>query len=172
MRSYQGYRLRARAEKQRRPLGVAILATLGVLASLLVVTLALSSLWSLTRLGVRPSVQLAVLGAALLLGLAVLWINWAFWELIRWAWWANALLSLLGIAAFAALLGYAPALVDLLGRIRPDIAARQIANGLLVGIIVGITYHLVALAYMIGVRKTFGVGVPDERPLWEKVRRH
>src|SRR5215204_3757823 len=32
-------------------------------------------------------------------GLAVigLWINWGFWDLIRWAWWANLLLTLIAI---------------------------------------------------------------------------
>src|SRR5690349_13801747 len=56
MPSVQGYRLERQVAKQQRPLGVAILATIGVLGSLVALAVALVRLLAL--LGGRPSLQL------------------------------------------------------------------------------------------------------------------
>jgi hypothetical protein len=171
MRSSPGYRLLAKAEKQRRPAGVAILATLGVLGSLLTILNALIQLISLMQAGVEPSRQLAVLGIELVIGLILLWINWGFWELIRWAWWANVVVALLSVAALIAAVRFIPELIAILTPLwRGD--ERQLASGLLVFLLVGIAYHLIALVYMFGVHAAFKVGVKDDRPLWERVHRN
>ncbi|MBK9714703.1 MAG: hypothetical protein IPO81_25870 [Kouleothrix sp.] len=172
MRSLPSRRYGTGVAQAHRPAGVAILATLGILASLLALTVALVGLIATARSGVAPSRPLAVYGAALLVSLVVLWINWGFWELIRWAWWFNLLLSLLtitGLAAAATL--YVPVVTGVLGRLRPGLAAQQLFTGVLVGLIVAITYHLIAVIYMLSVHTLFRIGVKDERPLWERAQR-
>ena len=55
MPSVQGYRLNQQVVKQQRPLGVAVLATIGVLVSLVVLMLSLVRL--LTLLNARPNIR-------------------------------------------------------------------------------------------------------------------
>jgi hypothetical protein len=171
MRSHHGYKLPAIVTKQRRPLGVAILATLGVLVSLAAIMVSLVQLLMLMRAGGQPDLQMATAGAALVLALIVLWINWGFWELIHWAWWANLLLTLITGGALIATLRFLQPLASALAKMRPDLAAGQITSGVLTAIIALLALQLIIALYMLSVRAAFGVGVKDERPLWERAQR-
>ena len=62
-------------------------------------------------------------------------------------------------------------LADDLPDLRPGLAAQQLFTGVLVGLIVAITYHLIAVIYMLSVHTLFRIGVKDERPLWERAQR-
>jgi hypothetical protein len=151
--------------------GVAILSALGVFGSLLTILYSLVKLIGMAGGGVEPSRQLAALGIALVVALVMLWINWGFWELIRWAWWANLATTLLAVAALIAATRYVPELADLVGRFWKGADPRQATTSVLAAIAVGIAYMLIAVMYMISVHALYKVGVKDERPLWERVQR-
>jgi hypothetical protein len=170
MRSSYGPRLARKTEQ--RPAGVGILATVGVLASLVTIMFTLVRLITQMRISVEPSRQVVLLLVALVVALVVLWINWGLWELIRWAWWANMVTSLLMVAATLAAVRYLPNLADALGRLWKGLGAQQLASSLLIALIVSLAYNLIAIVYMLGVHATFKVGVKDERPLWERVHRN
>jgi hypothetical protein len=172
VRSYHGYKLLANSQKQHRPSGVALFAFLGVLGSLAVILLSLVQLLLFLRVSAQPSIQLAVLAGVLALALICLWINWGLWELIRWAWWANLLLTLISGGGLIAALRLVLPLGAALAKLRPDLAPAQIANTVLVAIIALLIYQLIVAIYMLSARAAFGVGVKDERPLWERVHRH
>ena len=172
MPAYQGYKLRPKVEKQRRPIGVAILAVVGVLGSLATILSSLVQLVNLMRVNTQPSIQVAVLGAMLALSLISLWINWGFWEMIRWAWWANLLITLISAGALLATLRFVQPIAAAVVKLRPNLAPGQITNGLLAAIMVLLVCHLIIAIYMLSVRTVFGVGVKDERPLWERMQRH
>ena len=172
MPSTYGPRLQARPQRQPRPAGVTILATLGVLGSLVTIMFTLIWLITLLRVSAEPSRQLAALVIALVAGLVVLWTNWGFWELIRWAWWMNMIVSLVSTAALVVGLRYVPLLADVVGRIWRGVDAQRLSAAVLVALIVGIVYHLVAIVYMLGIHSAFKVGVKDERPLWERAQRN
>jgi len=169
MPSVQGYRLNQQVVKQQRPLGVAVLATIGVLGSLVALAIALVQL--LPLLNVRPNLQLAEVAGVLLLALVALWINWGFWELIRWAWWANLLLTLGSISGLITALRWAQPLVAALAKLRPTMAEGHVSTALIGGLLALLVYHLIVVMYMLTARAAFGVGVKDERPLWERVGR-
>jgi hypothetical protein len=171
MRTPHGYGVATRQRREPRPAGVTILATLGVLASLATILYSLVKLIGMAGGGVQPSRQLAALGIALVVALVVLWINWGFWELIRWAWWANLVTTLLAVAALIAATRYVPELADLVGRLWKSADPRQVTTAVLAAIGVGIAYMLIAAMYMIGVHALYKVGVKDDRPLWERVQR-
>jgi len=168
----RGYRLPVKVVRQQRPFGVAVFAGLGVIGGLLLSVAALLGIWGLMRISVAPSPQLAALGLISVVALVVLWINWGFWEVIKWAWWANLLLTLLSIAATAFALRYAPIAGEAINRLRPEFAVPTVSIVLRSALIGGLALDLVVLVYLFGVRTVFGVGVKDERPLWEKVHRH
>jgi len=169
MPSVQGYRLNQPVVKQQRPLGVAVLATIGVLGSLAALVIALVRL--LPLLSARPNLQLAEVAGVLVLALVCLWINWGFWELIRWAWWANLLLSLVSIGALATTLRSAPALGAALAPLRPTMTEGQVVTAVMAGLLALLVYQLIAVMIMLTARAAFGVGVKDERPAWERVGR-
>jgi hypothetical protein len=168
----RGYRLPVKVIQPQRPFGVAVLAALGVIASLLIIVAALFGIWFLSRISVEPSLQFAALALQLIAGLLMLRINWGFWELLRWAWWANLALTLLGIAGAVYAMRFAPTLGQALGQLRPEFTAQAIATvarGVLIG---DLGLNMLVLVYLFTVRTAFGIGVKDERPLWEKAHRH
>jgi hypothetical protein len=173
MRSSHGYGLGANKQRREpRPTGVAILAVVGVAGSLLTIMYSLVKIIGLSGGGgVAPSRQLAVLGLALVVALVTLWINWGFWEMIRWAWWGNLAISLLTTAALLGGLRYVPELADVIAPLWGAAEPARLTSSVLAAIVVGLVYHLIAIIYMVGVHAIFKVGVKDERPLWERVQR-
>jgi hypothetical protein len=168
----RGYRLPVKVVQQQRPFGVAVVAGLGIIASLLLCVAALIGIWSLTRISVTPSPQLAGLGLVLLAAIVALWINWGFWELLKWAWWANLLLTLLSGAAAMLALRYVPGVGEAISRLRPELAANVVSTVVQGALLGNLGLDLFVLVYLANVRAAFGVGVKDERPLWEKAHRH
>jgi len=171
MPSVQGYRLTQPVVKQQRPLGVAVLAAIGILGSLAVLVVSLVQLLGLLGASIRPGLQLATVVGVLVVTLVSLWINWGFWELIRWAWWGNVLLTLVSIGGLIAILRWAQPLSVALAKLRPTITQGQVFSGMMVGLLALLVYHVIAVIYMLSVRASFGVGVEDDRPAWERVGR-
>jgi len=167
----RGYRLPVKVVKQQRPFGVAVLAGLGIIGGLLLSGAAVVGIWSLMHISVRPSPQLAGLGLALLVGIMALWINWGFWELLKWAWWANLLLTVLVGAAAMLALRYVPDVGKAINLLRGDLTANAVSTVVQGGLLGNLALDLIVLVYLVSVRTVFGVGVKDERPLWEKVHR-
>lgn len=171
MPAYNSYKFVDKVTEPSRPIGVAILAILGVLGSLATILVALVELLTMMRVSAHPSIQLAVLGAALVLALVILWINWGLWELIRWAWWSNLALTLITIAILIATLRYIQPLSSALSRLRPELTLQQLASGVSIAIVATLAYHLIVVIYLLSVRAVFGVGIKDERPLWKRAQR-
>ncbi|MEO7908673.1 MAG: hypothetical protein ABIV47_03380 [Roseiflexaceae bacterium] len=169
MPSVQGYRLNKQVVKQQRPLGLAMLAMIGMLGSLLALMIALVQLLAL--LNVRPNLQLAMVAGVLVLALVYLWINWGFWELIRWAWWANMLLTLAAIGGLVMGLRWAQPLGAALAKLRPAMTEGQVLAAVMGGLLALLVYQLIVVLYMLSARAIFGVGVKDERPIWERANR-
>lgn len=168
----RGYRLPTAAVKQRRPIGVAVFALIGMLGSLLLIGGLIFGLWSLMRISVEPSLQVIGLIVLLMLACVILRINWGFWDMLRWAWWANIVLSGLSIAGAAFGMRYIPALAETINHMRPALATAAITNVLRSALLGLIVLDVIALLYTFAAHAAFGVGVKDERPLWEKARRH
>ncbi|HJZ46995.1 MAG TPA: hypothetical protein VKE41_07500 [Roseiflexaceae bacterium] len=171
MPTFQGYKLTPQVVKQRRPFGVAVLATIGVLGSLAGLVISLVRLLGLLRASAGPSLQLAAIASLLVLALVVLWINWGVWELIGWAWWANILLTLVSIGALIVALRWAQPISAALAKLLPMMIERQVQTLALVGLLALLVYHLIAVVLLLGSHAAFGVGVKDERPLWERMQR-
>jgi hypothetical protein len=150
---------------------VGVLATLGVLGSLAALLISLVRLIGLLGANAGPSMQLAVIAGMLVLALVILWINWGFWEQIRWAWWANLLLTLISIGGLIAALRWAQPIGLALAKLRPMMTERQVVVAVMAGLLALLIYHLIAVIYMLGARAAFGVGVKDERPIWERMQR-
>jgi len=168
----RGYRLPVKVVQQQRPFGVALFAGLGIIGGLLLTVAAAAGIWALMRISVRPSLQLAGLGLILVVGLMVLRTNWGLWELLKWAWWANLLLTLLSGAAAALALRYAPQAGEVIHLLRPDLTANAVATVVRGALLGNLALDLIVLVYLFNAHAAFGVGVKDERPLWEKVQRH
>ena len=171
MPSVQGYRLTQQVVKKQRPLGVAVLATIGVLSSLVALVISLIQLLALLSAHARPGLQLAAVAGVLVLALVSLWINWGFWELIRWAWWANLLLALIAIGGMIAALRWAQPLGAALAKLRPTMTEGQVITAVMAGLLALLVYQLIVVICLFSARASFGVGVQDDRPVWERTGR-
>jgi hypothetical protein len=167
----QGYKPAPQIVKQRRPFGVGLLATIGMLTSLAALLVSLVQMLQLLGASARPSMQLAITAGVLVLALIGLWINWGFWDMIRWAWWANLLLTLISSGALVAALRWTQPLGAALAKLLYTMTERQVLGIVMIGLLALLVYHLIALVYMLAAHAAFGVGVKDERPIWERARR-
>src|SRR5690349_10112014 len=131
----QGYRLAPRVIKQQRPFGVALLATIGMLTSLAALLVSLVQMLQLLSASGRPSMPLALSAGALVLALVGLWINWGFWEMIRWAWWANLLLTLLSSGVLVAALRWSQTLGAPLAKMLYTMTERQVVTIVMIGLL-------------------------------------
>jgi hypothetical protein len=173
MRASQGYRLPAKASKKKpRPAGVAFMAILGVLGSFLAIIFTLVRIWNATRLSVQPSATIGALAVGLLAAIVLLWINWGFWEQVRWAWWANVLVSLVSVVVFIVALRNVPELVKAVAQLWRGLDERQLTTGVIGALLAGLIYNLIGLVYMFSAHAAFEVGVKDERPVWERIARN
>lgn len=172
MRSYRPYRHANSPVKQHRPAGVAVFAFIGVLVSGAALALALLGLWSVMSDTAVLSRQFILFGVAALLALAVLRVNWAFWELVKWAWPANLLITALNAGLLALALGRSDTAGQLLARTVPALAQRDPARLAFIAMIIMLAYHVLVALYMFTVTADFKIGVKDERPIWEKVHRN
>ena len=123
------------------------------------------------RLAATDFVQLAIVAGVLVLALIGLWINWGFWDLIRWAWGANLLLSLIAIGGLIAALRWTQPIGAMLAKLRPTMSEGQISAAVMAGLLALIVYQVIVILYIFSVRAMFGVGVKDERPIWERRNR-
>jgi hypothetical protein len=173
MRASQGYRLPAKERKKKpRPAGVAFMAILGVLGSFPTIIFSLVRIWNATRVSAQSSLTIGVLALGLLAAIVLLWINWGFWEQVRWAWWANIIVSLLAVAIFIGALRYVPELVNVVSQLWRGLDERRLTTGVMGALLGGLIYNLIGLVYMFSVHAAFEVGVKDERPIWERIPRN
>lgn len=171
MSSYRGLGIQVRTVRPIRPLGVTIIGAIGILGSLIGLCIAIIGAWSTMRVSIEPSRQFGLYSLGALVALIALRINWGFWEQLKLAWWANLLLTLVGTGVSVFALRSVPDIGTVLGRALPQIAASSYVLALAIAIAVFV-YHLIVLLYMVVAHAAFGVGVKDERPLWEKVHRN
>lgn len=163
------YRHPAKATPQLvRPRGVSILAPLGILSGLAQLLTVLLIAWLRMRGGVSLGNQLAPLALGLGLAWITVWLNWALWDMVRWAWWASVAVG--AIVALAALLLFrsAPDLAALLTRGLPLATAQRFQLWLAVELIFLVAFNVVNLIYLLTAYKSFGIGVKQKRPLWER----
>jgi hypothetical protein len=158
------------SQKPQRPFGVALIGSIGILVGLAWVALMVFLIWVRRGQGIPVLGQGAGAAGGLLVALVVIWIYWGLLDMLRWAWWMNVALAALALVALVALFGYVPELAPTLAPGRSEAAIRQTTLALYAGMGVGLGFNLVALIYLVTVRKAFGVGMKDQRPLWERRR--
>jgi hypothetical protein len=158
------------AQKPHRPLGVAVIGGIGILAGIAWAVVAMLMIWTRMGQGIPLIGQGFGLFVSLLAALLVIWLYWGLLDMLRWAWWLNVALAVVAVLSFGALFGSAPELAALLAPRRPDDVVQQITLALSASIAAGLIFNLIAVFYLVSVRKAFGIGVKDQRPLWERRR--
>jgi hypothetical protein len=163
-----GYRHPIRTTRPTRPRGLAVLTTIGILGGVAQLVAVLLIAWLRTRRGIPLGDQLAPLGLGLGLAWVIVWINWGLWDLVRWAWWAGIIFGSAAVIGCGLLFRSVPALAALLSRGLPEEVAQRLELGLTGELIFLLTFHVVAVIYLLTAHKVFGIGVKQKRPLWER----
>src|SRR5207244_2791102 len=124
--------------------------------------------WLRMRQGIPLGNQLAPLGAGLALAWLTIWINWGLRDMMRWAWWAGVIFGVLAAVVCAFTFRSVPGLAAFLARGLPELTARRIEIGLTAEMIAILVFSVVAAIYLLTVHKSYGIGVKEKRPLWER----
>jgi hypothetical protein len=163
-----GYRHPIRVVAPTRPRGLALLATIGVLAGLAQLILVLLIAWIRLRRGIPLGNQLAPLGLGIGLAWVIVWLNWGLWDLVRWAWWGSVIFGSAAVIGCGLLFRSVPDLAALLSRGLPEELAQRLELGLTVELIFLLIFHVVMVIYLLMIHKVFGIGLKQKRPLWER----
>lgn len=163
-----GYSIKRQAQRTQRPVGVAILATLGVLSGLAAIVLVLIDAYLRLTQGVPPITVAGYVAIGLCGALVTIWIYWSLWDLMGWAWFLQLVLNGLNVGACVLLLVYAPTVMPLLGRVLPlgSLSPMALQFGLVSSTVLDMVVSLCVLVYLFSVREAFGVGVRRRVP-WE-----
>lgn len=164
-------RRQVQAEPQR-PLGVAIIATLGILSGLTYTVLVLFTAY----LRMSATFSLTSLAGYLIAGFGVslftIWLYWSLWDLMGWAWGFHILLNAVSIVAGALGIAYAEPVAAFLAGVLPDgMATPSLKLGLISTAIIDMAFNLCVAIYLVSVREAFGIGV-CRRPAWERPPSH
>lgn len=158
------------SQKPRRPLGVALIGSIGVLAGLAWAALMVYLIWGRAGQGNPMAGRGIILAGGLLAALIAIWLYWGLLDMLRWAWWMNVLLAPLAVVGLGALFGSVPDLAPMLAPRRLTAVIQQTTFALYAAIGVGLVFNLIAGVYLLTVREAFGIGLKDQRPLWERRR--
>jgi hypothetical protein len=157
-------------QKPQRPLGVALIGSIGVLAGLVWAVLMVYLIWGRAGQGNPMAGRGIVLAGGLLAALIVIWLYWGLLDMLRWAWWMNVALAPLAVVALGVLFGSVPELAPMFSPSRLSAAIRQTTFVLYAAMGFGLVFNLIVGVYLLTVRKAFGIGLKDQRPLWERRR--
>jgi hypothetical protein len=164
----RGYRHRENS-KIERPKGIALMAVLGVLASLALFAAEIALVWVRNARGLafaEQGVDIAIAGIGALL---LIWIYWGLWDMLPSAWQLHVFLGLPLAAAF----GYvawaapelAPKIVHHMRTTEMELAGTVIRIAALVMAGIQLATFLVTL----GSKEAFNIG--KQKPIWERVNR-
>lgn len=165
-----GYAIRKQTyTPPQRPIGVAIIATIGMLTGIALALAALVNSWlymqtdpSLTGLFVNLS---AGLGGALFM----IWLFWGLWDLMDWAWWTSLFLGVIATGACIYALLNAPMLALTLAQLLPfELEPVRVYTGLIGGAILATSVTLIVMVYLVAVREAFRIGTKHLLKPWER----
>jgi hypothetical protein len=160
-------RRQVQAEPQR-PLGVAIIATLGILSGLTYTVLVLFTAYLRMSAAFSLTSPAGYLIAGFGVSLFTIWFYWSLWDLLGWAWVFHILLNAVSVVAGVLGIAYAePVAAFLAGVVPGGMATSPLQFGLISTAIIDMAFNLCIAIYLISVRKAFGIGV-RRRPAWER----
>lgn len=165
-----GYAVRRRAyTPPKRPIGIAIIAAIGMLFGLALTLVALVYAW----FHMQATGSMAALTADLIVGLGVslfvLWLFWGLWDLMDWAWWTNMIIDTVSVFGSIYTLIAAPSLtMEIVPRIPFEIEPIVFYNGLIAGSIISLALTVIMMIYLLIVREAFGIGTKHLLKPWER----
>jgi hypothetical protein len=157
----------AQPAKPPRPIGVAIIAILGMLLGAAYAMYGIGLFFY--RLSNGVSVVPLLIGTAIGLALAwgIVYFYMGLWDLMRWAWVVHIILN----ASIAVGAHYMRSnLPNLLKQLTPLLKAqyvKPVSDGLYNFTMVTMATSILIVLYLLIIHRSFKIGVRDERPIWE-----
>lgn len=169
---YNRYALQRHSRQQpQRPVGVTILAILGILLGLGIFALVVLNMVAHMQEDMPMLTVAFDLAVGTGIALFCIWLHWGLWDLMPWAWWLCLVLQIMLAVVCVVMLFSAPVLAPLLNDHLPfTIQSPQVMIFTFVsGVVIYMVINLCIAIYMVSIHKTFGIGV-KHRPAWERPR--
>jgi hypothetical protein len=152
----------------QRPVGVAILAGMGVVVGVVLALLSVALIAYKAALGVPLAMQIIDIAFAIVVPFTIVWFFWGLWEVLQSAWWSHVIGGPLAVVGLGAAFLWRSVIIGLLVRGLPIAVHQWIETGLLWSLWIILILEIVTVIYLLMVRKAFGIGAP--KPLWERRR--
>jgi hypothetical protein len=164
----RGYHTTKKPATINRPPIVALVAAVGMLASITLFGLAVALLYIRTAQGLPLGDQAIDIGITVAITLFLLRIFWGTWDLLPSSWWSHMIIGPLLILALLWLIGFAPEAAKIVAHDMPRSAVAQaelIIRSAAIGLAVIEGATILAL---IGARKAFAIGAKKQP--WERAK--
>jgi uncharacterized membrane protein (UPF0136 family) len=157
----------AQPAKPSRPIGVAVIAILGMLLGAAYAMYSIGLFFYRVSNGVSIVPLLIGTAIGLVLAWGIVYLYMGLWDLVRWAWFVHIVLNAgIAIGAYFA----RKSLPDLLKQLTPLLKAqyvKPVSDGLYAITTGSLVTSLVIVLYLLIIHRSFKIGVRDDRPLWE-----
>jgi hypothetical protein len=164
----RGYHTTKKPATISRPPMVALVAAVGMLASIALFGLAIALLYLRTTQGLPLGDQALDIGITAAITLFLLRIFWGIWDLLPSSWWSHMIIGPILILALIGLISFAPEAAKIVAHDMPrsmiaqaELIIRSAAIGL--AVIEGVT-----ILVLIGARQAFAIGAKKQP--WERVK--
>jgi hypothetical protein len=153
--------------KPSRPIGVAVIAILGMLSGGVYAVYGIGLFFYRLSNGVSivPLLIATVIGLAIAWGIVYLYMG--LWDLMRWAWIVHIVLNAgIAIGAYFA----RKSLPDLLKQLTPLLKSqyvKPVSDGLYAFTLASLVTSLLIVFYLLVIHRSFKIGMRDDRPSWE-----
>ncbi|MCS6839705.1 MAG: hypothetical protein NZ699_04440 [Roseiflexus sp.] len=152
----------------KRPVGVAILASAGVILGIILALVSMALIAYKVMLGIPLALQMIDLAFAIVVPFTIVWFFWGLWEVLQSAWWSHIIGGPLAVAGLGAAFVWRDTIIGLLVRGLPVTVHPWVGTGFVWSVWVVLILEMVTVIYLLTARKTFGVGAP--KPLWQQRR--
>lgn len=166
--SRMGVRVIGSSKRERRPVGVAILASVGVAGGVVLVLLSVALIAYKVALGVPLTMQMIDVAFAIVVPFTIIWFFWGLWEVLQSAWWTHVIGGPLAVVGLGAAFMWRSAIIGLLVQGLPIAVHRWIETGFVWSVWGILILEVMTVIYLLTVWRTFGIGAP--KPLWERRR--
>ncbi len=166
--SRAGVRVGKTSVRVQRPVGVAILASAGVVLGIVLALLSVALIAYKAALGVPLAMQVIDIAFAIVVPFTIVWFFWGLWEVLQSAWWSHVIGGPLAVAGLVAAFAWRGAVVALLVKGLPVVVHHWVETGFVWSIWIILILEIVTVLYLLTVWKAFGIGAP--KPLWERRR--
>ncbi len=166
--SRSSIRIATSPAQSRRPIGLALLSSTGVVCGLALTVLAMALIAYKASLGIPIAVQIVEITLAILVPFTIVWFYWGLWDVMQSAWWSHVIVGPLAVVGLGVAFVWRDSIIGVLAHGLPVVAHPLVATSFAWFTLGLLVLEVATVAYLLTAWKAFGIGV--SKPPWERHR--